>query len=129
MRVTPGIEPETHRAIRTGQEDSKFGIPMRDVERALERCAAAGLELRGLHAHIGSQVFDLDVYESLADVLHEIGDYPLLNLGGGFAIAYTREDRPPPRRRVRRGDAGATRPTGATRARASRAARWWATPA
>jgi diaminopimelate decarboxylase len=40
-------------------------------------------------------VFDLDVYEPLADVLRQIGDYPLLNLGGGFAIAYTREDRPP----------------------------------
>ena len=96
LRVTPGIEPETHKAIRTGQEDSKFGIPMRDVERALERIGRSGLELRGLHAHIGSQVFDLDVYESLADVLRQIGDYPLLNLGGGFAIAYTREDRPPP---------------------------------
>jgi diaminopimelate decarboxylase len=95
MRVTPGIEPETHHAIRTGQEDSKFGIPMRDVERALERIARSNLELRGLHAHIGSQVFDLDAYEPLADVLRQIGDFPLLNLGGGFAIAYTREDRPP----------------------------------
>jgi len=95
LRVTPGIEPETHKAIRTGQEDSKFGLPMRDVERALERCAAIGLEVRGMHAHIGSQVFDLAVYESLTDVLRQIGDFPLLNLGGGFAIAYTREDRPP----------------------------------
>ncbi|MGI8845918.1 MAG: diaminopimelate decarboxylase [Thermoleophilaceae bacterium] len=95
IRVTPGIEPETHRAIRTGQEDSKFGVPMRCVERALQRCASIGLEVRGVHAHIGSQVFDLDVYESLSDVLRQIGDFPLLNLGGGFAIAYTREDRPP----------------------------------
>ena len=95
LRVTPGIEPETHKAIRTGQEDSKFGVPMRDVERALQRCAQVGLEVRGMHAHIGSQVFDLDVYESLTDVLRQIGDFPLLNLGGGFAIAYTREDRPP----------------------------------
>lgn len=96
LRVTPGIEPDTHRAIRTGQVDSKFGIQLVQVERAVARCAEAGLELRGLHAHVGSQVFDLAVYETLADVLHEIGDYPLLNLGGGFAIAYTREDRPPP---------------------------------
>jgi len=95
LRVTPGIEPETHKAIRTGQEDSKFGIPMRSVEQALARVEEAGLQLRGLHAHIGSQVFDLDVYESLADVLQEIGDYPAINLGGGFAVAYTREDRPP----------------------------------
>ncbi len=96
VRVTPGIEPETHRAIRTGQEDSKFGVPMRGVEQALARVEEAGLVLRGLHAHIGSQVFDLGVYESLADVLQEIGDYPAINLGGGFAVAYTREDRPPP---------------------------------
>jgi len=95
VRVTPGIEPETHRAIRTGQEDSKFGIPMRGVEEALARVEEAGLELRGLHAHLGSQVFDLEVYQSLADVLQEIGDYPTINLGGGFAAAYTREDRPP----------------------------------
>ena len=95
VRVTPGIEPETHRAIRTGQEDSKFGIPMRGVERALARVEEAGLQLRGLHAHLGSQVFDLEVYESLADVLQEIGDFPTINLGGGFAAAYTREDHPP----------------------------------
>ncbi len=95
LRVTPGIEPDTHASIRTGQLDSKFGIPMGEVPRAIERCGAAGLDLRGLHAHIGSQVYALDVYEALADVLVGIGDLPLLNLGGGFGIAYTREERPP----------------------------------
>ena len=95
LRVTPGIEPETHAAIRTGQMDSKFGIPMEQVPEAIERCARAGLVLRGLHAHIGSQVFALDVYEALADVLLDMGELPLVNLGGGFGIAYTREDRPP----------------------------------
>ncbi len=96
LRVTPGIDTDTHEKIQTGQLDSKFGIPLAHLGRAVERCAAAGLELRGLHAHIGSQVDDLSVYGALTDVLREIGDYPLLNLGGGFAIAYTREDRPPP---------------------------------
>jgi diaminopimelate decarboxylase len=95
LRVTPGIDTNTHHAIQTGQIDSKFGIPLPHLQRAVERCDAAGLELRGLHAHIGSQVNDLDVYEALADVLRDIGEYPLLNLGGGFAIAYTRDDRPP----------------------------------
>ncbi len=95
LRVTPGIEPETHASIRTGQADSKFGIPMAHVGQAIERCSQAGLELRGLHAHIGSQVYALDVYEALADVLLQIGDLPLLNLGGGFGIAYTRDERPP----------------------------------
>src|SRR3954470_10515409 len=95
LRVVPGIAPATHSYISTGQEDSKFGFGLADVERAAERCAEAGLELRGLHAHIGSQVFELEAFERLAEVLTGMGDWPLLNLGGGLAIAYTREDEPP----------------------------------
>jgi diaminopimelate decarboxylase len=95
IRVTPGIAPDTHASISTGQADSKFGIPLAQVPRAIERCAEVGLELRGLHAHIGSQVFALDAYEALAEVLAQIGRLPLLNLGGGFGIAYTRDERPP----------------------------------
>ncbi|HEX2161240.1 MAG TPA: diaminopimelate decarboxylase [Thermoleophilaceae bacterium] len=95
LRVTPGIRPETHYRIATGQEDSKFGLPLATLPRALERCAAAGLEVRGLHAHIGSQVFDLDVYDTLAEVLAAAGDFPVINMGGGFAVAYTRDQRPP----------------------------------
>jgi diaminopimelate decarboxylase len=95
LRVTPGIRPETHYKIATGQEDSKFGLPLATLPQALERCAAAGLEVRGLHAHIGSQVFDLDVYDTLAEVLSAAGDFPVVNMGGGFACAYTRDQRPP----------------------------------
>jgi diaminopimelate decarboxylase len=95
LRVTPGIDTSTHAAIRTGQVDSKFGIPLQQVPRAVERCAEAGLDLRGLHAHIGSQVFDLGVFETLTRVLADMGDYPLLNLGGGYGIAYTRDEDPP----------------------------------
>jgi diaminopimelate decarboxylase len=93
LRVTPGIEPATHEYIATGQEDSKFGFGLDDVPRAIE--AAEGLELRGLHAHIGSQVFDLEPYGKLAEVLRSMGDFPLLNLGGGLAIAYTSDQEPP----------------------------------
>ncbi|HYI99756.1 MAG TPA: diaminopimelate decarboxylase [Thermoleophilaceae bacterium] len=96
LRVTPGIRPDTHHRIATGQEDSKFGIPLATLPLALERCAAAGLEVRGLHAHIGSQVFDLDVYDTLAEVLAAAGDFPVVNMGGGFAVAYTRDQHPPP---------------------------------
>jgi diaminopimelate decarboxylase len=95
LRVTPGIEPSTHSYIQTGQVDSKFGFPMAEVLRAVEACAAAGLELRGLHAHIGSQILDVDVFEKLGELLSAMGDFPLLNLGGGLGIAYTAEDRPP----------------------------------
>jgi diaminopimelate decarboxylase len=95
LRIRPGIEPSTHSYIRTGQEDSKFGFGLDDVPRALEACAAAGLDLRGLHAHIGSQVFDLEAFERLTEVLTSMGQWPLLNLGGGLGIAYTADDEPP----------------------------------
>jgi diaminopimelate decarboxylase len=95
LRVTPDITPSTHPYIQTGQADSKFGFPIEDLPRAVERCGQVGLELRGLHAHLGSQVFELELYERLAEVLAGMGDYPLLNLGGGLGIAYTAADRPP----------------------------------
>jgi diaminopimelate decarboxylase len=95
LRVTPGIEPATHSYIQTGQEDSKFGFGLDDVPRALERCRGAGLELCGLHAHIGSQIFDLAAFEKLTETLADMGDWPLLNLGGGLGIAYTADDEPP----------------------------------
>jgi diaminopimelate decarboxylase len=95
LRVTPGIKPSTHSYIQTGQVDSKFGFQMADVPRAVEACAAAGLELRGLHAHIGSQILDVDVFDKLGELLAAMGDYPLLNLGGGLGIAYTAEDSVP----------------------------------
>jgi len=96
VRVTPGIRPSTHSYIQTGQEDSKFGFGLDDVPRAVAACADAGLQLDGLHAHIGSQVFELEGFERLAEVLAGLGEWPLLNLGGGLGIAYTREERPPP---------------------------------
>lgn len=95
LRVTPGIKPTTHSYIQTGQVDSKFGFGLDDVPRAVDAVAGAGLRLVGLHAHIGSQIFELGVYEKLAEVLGEMGEYPKLNLGGGLGIAYTHEDEPP----------------------------------
>jgi len=95
LRVTPGIEPTTHEFIQTGQVDSKFGFQMDEVDRAVAACADAGLELCGLHAHIGSQILDVDVFEKLGELLAGIGDWPLLNLGGGLGIAYTADDSPP----------------------------------
>ena len=105
LRVTPGIEPTTHEFIQTGQVDSKFGFQVDEVERAVEACADAGLELRGLHAHIGSQILDVDVFEKLGELLAGMGDWPLLNLGGGLGIAYTARRRAADDRGVRRGAA------------------------
>jgi diaminopimelate decarboxylase len=93
LRVTPGIEASTHSYIQTGQVDSKFGFAIDDVPRALE--SLDELELAGLHAHIGSQIFELEPFEKLAEVLGGLGDWPRLNLGGGLGIAYTADDEPP----------------------------------
>jgi len=96
LRVTPGIKPTTHSYIQTGQVDSKFGFPVEGLSRALERCGSiAGLELVGLHAHIGSQVLEVDVFEKLGETIAAMGDYPLLNLGGGLGIAYMADEHPP----------------------------------
>src|SRR3954471_20417439 len=92
LRVPPGIKPETHDFIATGQEDSKFGFGVDEVPRAIERIDR--LDLCGLHAHIGSQVFDLGPYEKLAGGLSGIGEPPLLNLGGGLGVAYTDDQKP-----------------------------------
>jgi diaminopimelate decarboxylase len=95
LRVTPGIKPSTHSFIQTGQADSKFGFAVEDVPRAVEACRDAGLELCGLHAHIGSQILELGAFERIAEVLTGLGEWPLLNLGGGLGIAYTGADDPP----------------------------------
>jgi diaminopimelate decarboxylase len=95
LRVTPGIKPSTHSFIQTGQADSKFGFAVEDVPRAVEACRDAGLELCGLHAHIGSQILELGAFERIAEVLTGLGEWPLLNLGGGLGIAYTAADDPP----------------------------------
>ena len=95
LRVTPGIRPSTHSYIQTGQVDSKFGFAVEDVPRAVEGCRDAGLDLCGLHAHIGSQILELGAFERIAEVLTSLGEWPLLNLGGGLGIAYTAADDPP----------------------------------
>ena len=100
IRVTPGIRPSTHDFVQTGQLDSKFGFGLEDglAARAVERVLASKkLELVGLHAHIGSQIFELEPYKLAIRALGELaGDWcELLNVGGGLGIAYTFEDEPP----------------------------------
>ena len=94
LRVTPGIEAHTHEFVRTGQEDTKFGasIASGEASRLIEAIAGeAHLVLVGLHAHIGSQVFDVG---SLAEAARVLGAYfaPLgleeLCVGGGLGVPY-----------------------------------------
>jgi diaminopimelate decarboxylase len=103
IRITPGIAASTHSYIQTGQLDSKFGFGLADglAERAVERVRASRhLELVGLHAHIGSQIFELEPYvkaiEVLGDFTRSVDLQPeLLNVGGGLGIAYLDTDEPP----------------------------------
>jgi diaminopimelate decarboxylase len=106
VRVTAGVEAHTHEYIATAHEDQKFGfsITSGDALEAVRRVAAApGLELLGLHSHIGSQIFDTSGFEVAArrvlalhaQVAADLGTAPPeLDLGGGFGIAYTTQDDP-----------------------------------
>jgi diaminopimelate decarboxylase len=100
VRVTPGIKPSTHDYITTGQLDSKFGFGLEDglAARAIERVLSSDvLNLTGLHAHIGSQIFELEPYTLAIRALGELaGEWcRIVNVGGGLGIAYTAEDEPP----------------------------------
>ena len=105
LRITPGIDPHTHRAIVTGNVDSKFGSAI-VTGQAMEIVKAAidtdGVDLAGLHCHIGSQIFDIEPFEDaakimvrfLSDIKKECGyDIRELNLGGGLGVRYTEHDR------------------------------------
>jgi diaminopimelate decarboxylase len=106
IRVTAGVEAHTHEYIATAHEDQKFGFSITggDAFEAVRRAQAApGLDLLGLHSHIGSQIFDTSGFEVAARrvlalharVSEELSvDLPELDLGGGFGIAYTPDDDP-----------------------------------
>lgn len=108
LRIKPGIDAHTHSFIKTGQIDSKFGFALETGE-AMEGIKAAlamdNINLRGLHCHIGSQIFDLDPFELAATVMLDLfkqvkdetgAELGELNLGGGFGIKYLKSDRPRP---------------------------------
>jgi diaminopimelate decarboxylase len=107
LRISPGVKPDTHDHISTGQLDSKFGFSVESgaarkaVETALKH---PRLDLVGLHSHIGSQIFGLRAYEQAMDIMlglvaelrDSLGYQPRkLGAGGGLGIAYTRDDDPP----------------------------------
>jgi len=100
IRVTPGIKPSTHDYVTTGQLDSKFGFGLEDglAARAIERVLASDkLELVGLHAHIGSQIFELEPYTLAIQALGELAGAwcEVVDVGGGLGIAYVDGEEPP----------------------------------
>ncbi|MEC4894562.1 MAG: diaminopimelate decarboxylase [Oscillatoria sp. PMC 1051.18] len=104
LRLTPGIECHTHEYIRTGHLDSKFGFDPNQIDRVFAFVnAQPNLNYIGLHAHIGSQIFERQPHQDLAAVLvkwlkqaNEMGlSVKELNVGGGLGIRYTETDDPP----------------------------------
>jgi diaminopimelate decarboxylase len=97
IRVTPDVRGDTHEKISTGQADSKFGFAMADAPAAIARVrAVAGLRLRGLHAHIGSQLLELEPFRREVAELAGLGEFPVWDLGGGLGVRYTADQPEPP---------------------------------
>ncbi len=97
IRVTPDVRGETHDHISTGQADSKFGFAMADAPEAIARIERVnGLRLVGLHAHIGSQLLELDPFRREVAELARLGDFPVWDLGGGLGVRYTADQPAPP---------------------------------
>ena len=89
LRITPGVETDTHVAVSTGQSNSKFGFSLADAPGAIARARAIpGVDLRGLHLHIGSQLFDTGPHRRAIEALAALGDFPAYDLGGGFGVPY-----------------------------------------
>jgi diaminopimelate decarboxylase len=108
IRVTPGIDPRTHKRIRTGQEDTKFGLSVASgaaLEAVTEALGAAPhLKITGLHCHIGSQLLDAHTHEQAIDImvafLRQVADTTGwmpedLDIGGGLGIRYVESQQPP----------------------------------
>lgn len=106
LRITPGIECHTHEYIQTGHLDSKFGFDLTQINEAVELILNNYnyLKLHGLHAHIGSQIFETAIYKDEVEILiKEIKrldtEYNLkldeINIGGGLGVKYTEKDLPP----------------------------------
>ena len=107
LRITPGIECHTHDYIKTGQTDSKFGFDLSQIDDIVNliKNDYKNLNLRGLHAHIGSQIFETQCYYDEIEILvKEIARIKNahgillneMNIGGGLGVKYTEADNPPP---------------------------------
>jgi diaminopimelate decarboxylase len=104
LRLTPGIECHTHEYIQTGHIDSKFGFDPNEIEAVFAFVAKSSLNCIGIHAHIGSQIFELQPHKDIGGVMVQwfklAGEkyglqFSELNIGGGLGIRYVESDDPP----------------------------------
>ena len=107
LRISPNVDPHTHSKTTTGILDSKFGFPLATgaAEEAIRQASASGhLDVCGLHIHLGSPIFELEPYQQGIEIICEFASEMLskhqfsmreFSPGGGFALAYTRDQHPP----------------------------------
>lgn len=104
LRINPDVDPKTHRYITTGKADNKFGISYDEIDTAIASLEKLGnLEIVGLHFHIGSQIRDMQVFETFSKRVFDIKEWfrekgivlKHLNMGGGLGIDYDDPDREP----------------------------------
>ena len=116
VRVTPGVEAETHEAIRTGHRGSKFGLDEGDAVEAVRAALGAGLEVEGLHVHVGSQLADVRAHLLAVALLAQFADRcraeldwapRVIDIGGGFGIRHVQAELEPPVEELVRTVAGA----------------------
>jgi diaminopimelate decarboxylase len=105
VRVTPGVEAETHEAIRTGHRGSKFGLDEEDALAVLREARENGIDVRGLHVHVGSQLADVRAHLLAVALLAAFADRcraelewtpELVDVGGGFGIRHVQAELEPP---------------------------------
>ena len=100
VRLTPGVEAATHRSIRTAHEESKFGLAPDDAAREVERARTLGLEVEGVHVHVGSQLGRVEesvlALERVLAFVERLDWTPrVLDLGGGLGVRHNREEEVP----------------------------------
>lgn len=105
LRINPGVDPHTHKYISTGVLTSKFGIPLTQAEEVVKKALGSDhINMRGLHFHIGSSIHDVEPYLTAVDIILELAkkikdnygfELEELDIGGGFAIRYTLDEKIP----------------------------------
>ncbi|QBE48721.1 diaminopimelate decarboxylase [Leucobacter triazinivorans] len=89
IRIIPGVDPRVPRAISTGGERSKFGLPIPQAKALIERLEGHPfITVVGLHLHIGSQVLEVEPFERAVEAVRELGEFPVYNIGGGLGVDY-----------------------------------------
>lgn len=96
IRVIPGIDPNTHRSVATGGNDSKFGLPIDQARALIARLEGhPTIEVEGVHLHIGSQILDVEPFRRAVEAIAGFGAFRTYNIGGGLGVNYNVGHRAP----------------------------------